>query len=112
MSDEKFTQGEWTAHLGIMEPTFVHIGKEEDYKDGETPVICELYHGIKKKHQDSSYLAFDSSEMEANAALIAAAPEMYRMLEQLHGVLSSVPLLQGEIEAVLKKARGDYEEDK
>lgn len=49
MSDEKFTRGEWKAHLGIMEPTFVHIGKEDDYVDGETPVICELHHGIKKK---------------------------------------------------------------
>ena len=104
---EKFTPGEWTAHLGIMGPTFVHIGKDDDYVDGETPVICELHHGIKKIHPDSVGFDFDSSEMKANAHLIAAAPEMYRMLEQLHGTLSKVPVLQREIEKVLKKARGE-----
>ena len=107
MSVEKFTPGEWTAHLGIMEPTFVHIGKEEDYKDGETPVICELHYGIKKKHQDSFEFDFDHSEMRANAALIAAAPEMYRMLEQLHRVLKFFPILRRAIEEVLKRARGE-----
>ena len=43
----------------------------------------------------------------ANLQLIAAAPEMYALLKQLHGVLAKVPLLQDEIEKVLKKARGE-----
>ena len=73
MSNEKFTPGVWTAHLGIMEPTFVHTGKEDDYVDGETPVICELHHGIKKKHPGIGIMDFDHTEMNANAALIAAA---------------------------------------
>jgi hypothetical protein len=80
MSNKEFTQGEWTAHLGIMEPTYIFIGKEDDYIDGETPVICELYHGIKKKHPCAGIMDFDHTEIRANAALIAAAPDMYRVL--------------------------------
>lgn len=78
---EKFTPGEWAAHLGIMEPTFVHIGKEENYIDGETPVICELHHGIKKRHPSNGEFDFDCSEMQANAHLIATAPKLYQMLK-------------------------------
>lgn len=123
MSKEKFTPGEWTAHLGIMEPTFVHIGKDDDYVDGETTVICELHHGIKKRHPDSVGFDFDTSEMRANAALIAAAPEMYRLLYKLCRKTSHCPYcgsrLTGrkammyldcekcEINRVLKKARGE-----
>ena len=44
---------------------------------------------------------------EGDAHLIAAAPEMYELLNRLKDTLSSVPLLQGEIENVLKKARGE-----
>lgn len=109
MNEEKFTPGEWTVHLGIMEPTFVHIGKEEDYIDGVTPVIAELYHGIVKKFHKSTLIDMDDTEQKANAYLIASAPEMYRMLEALHKTLQSVPVLQKEIEKVLKKARGEDE---
>jgi hypothetical protein len=108
-----FTLGEWTAHLGIMEPTFVHIGKEDDYVDGETPVICELHHGIKKKSPCIGIMDFDHTEIRANAALIAAAPDMYL-------VLSGICLMQSaqickaapesckvcQIRKALKKARG------
>ena len=41
------------------------------------------------------------------ATLIKTAPEMYELLNRLKDTLSSVPLLQGEIENVLKKARGE-----
>lgn len=49
----------------------------------------------------------DYERVRANAYLMKSAPDMYEMLEQLHGALSSVSILQGEIEAVLKKARGE-----
>lgn len=93
MSNEKFTHGEW--FLGI--PFKYKHSKSEWcnlYADGEIDPIAVvlLNDGCGKTYH--------------NDALIEAAPEMYRMLKQLHGVLASVPLLQGEIEAVLKKARG------
>lgn len=46
-------------------------------------------------------------DIEDFARKAVAADEMYRLLEQLHGVLKSVPILQSEIEAVLKKVRGE-----
>ncbi len=107
MSKEKFTPGEWTAHLGIMEPTFVHIGKEDDYVDGETPVICELHHGIKKRHPDSVGFDFDHSEMRANAALISAAPEMYECVCDALTDLEMSEGMRAHFEKVLKKARGE-----
>lgn len=114
MSKENFTQGEWVAHLGIMEPTFVHIGKEDDYVDGETPVICELHHGIKKRRPDSVGFDFDHSEIRANAHLIAAAPEMYRVLSGICGEKSARCCNYApescnvcSIRKVLKKARGE-----
>lgn len=82
MSNEKFTPGEWTAHLGIMEPTFVFVGREEDYDDEKTPIICELHFGIKKKYLGSRCLNMDDREKQANAHLIAAVPVMYRNNEQ------------------------------
>ena len=114
MSNEKFTPGEWVAHLGIMEPTFVHTGKEDDYVDGETPVICELHHGIKKKHPGTCIMDFDHTEMNANAALIAASPDMYRVLsgicwEKSARICNYAPesCKVCAIRKALKKARGE-----
>lgn len=124
MTNEKFTPGEWTAHLGIMEPTFVFIGKEDEYVDGETSVICELHHGIKKEHPGNGIMDFDQTEMRANAHLIAAAPEMYRALEDVcsdcerhsnwedaHNLGIPVgqpcPCKDCYVEKALKKARGE-----
>lgn len=123
MSNEKFTQGEWTAHIGIMEPTYIFIGKEDDYVDGETPVVCELYHGIKKKHPCTGIMDFDHTEIQANAALIAAAPKMYEKLEEIRDILYALSLRLRrcnekknaeqwmkeaiEIHKILKKAGGE-----
>ena len=45
--------------------------------------------------------------IRANARLISAAPKMYELLEQLYGALTNVPVVQVEIEKVLKQARGE-----
>ena len=111
MSDEKFTSGEWAAHLGIMEPTFVYVGKEDDYVEGETPVICELHHGIKKSQPNTHSMDFDHTEMNANATLISAAPEMYSALRwqcvicRLEDHETECDLCR--IGDALKKARGE-----
>ena len=81
--NEKFTPGEW-------------------FFEGENEVNTE-----QKNICRCIRLGMETEEMQANAHLIAAAPEMYRLLKQLHGTLSKVPVLQREIEKVLKKARGE-----
>lgn len=96
MSNEKFTPGEWClrtieqfAEYG--NPTRHIFEKKEDGTLGKSIAT------VSKNENDL-----------AIADLIAAAPDMYRMLEQLHGALQSVPVLKVEIEKVLKKARGEY----
>lgn len=86
MSVAKFTQGEWVT------------------RPGNTTVLDKKGNPVAMVYRAEFYRP--KEESFANAALIKAAPDMYRLLEQLHGVLASIPLLQGEIEAVLKKARG------
>lgn len=98
MSEEKFTQGEWRAEI-------------EDHSFCDTGDYITTFGIVTGKNQSIAE-CFDTGkineeEAAANCHLIAAAPEMYRLLEQLHGTLESVPILQGEIEAVLKKARGE-----
>lgn len=87
MSKEKFTQGEWVT------------------RPGNTTVLDKNSNPIAMVYRAEYYRS--KEESFANAELIKAAPEMYRMLEQLHGALKAVPVLQGEIEKVLKKARGE-----
>ena len=49
-----------------------------------------------------------SVESEADASLIAAAPDMYELLESLENIAGAVPEeLREEIQLVLKRARGD-----
>ena len=108
MSEEMFTPGEWTVHHGFMEPTFIHTAKKDDeYEDGKTPVICECYYGIK-----GLYPNFDHSELQANALLIAAAPEMYALLKMIADPTTFMGAqtceeLRAAINAVLEKARGE-----
>lgn len=46
-------------------------------------------------------------DIEDFARKAVVSDEMYKLLEQLYGALKSVPILQKEIETVLKKARGE-----
>lgn len=94
MSGEKFTTGEWeiihfSGGMFMPEQFMIH---NQQY--GEIAVVN--FHGES-----------DGTTEKANATFIATAPEMYRLLEQLYETLKSVPVLQKEIEAVLRKARGE-----
>lgn len=91
MTNEKFTKGEWS------------IADCRETPDADYDYSIVDADGWNIAHIENCNI----EEQEANAHLIAAAPKMYSLLEQLHGALVSVPILQGEIEAVLKKARGD-----
>lgn len=96
---EEFTLGEWKA--------VINAPLEDDYicdvYDSNNNCVCECF--TAGNWGDETGIS--EQQKTANMYLIAAAPEMYRMLKQLHGALKSVPILQGEIEAVLKKVRGE-----
>ena len=85
MSEPKFTNGPW--HVSENQPTVV--GNKE-----KAVCKCELDWNL------------GANERKANAALIAAAPEMYVLLEDLLGKFRNDEFAP-QIEAVLKKARGE-----
>lgn len=86
MSNEKFTQDEWSVNnVGMTGDVFdVVFGDDEE-------CVCEIVHE------------------EADAHLIASAPDMYRMLERLSEYRSfqGVPAWTDEISKLLAKARGE-----
>lgn len=97
MNTEKFTPGEWHRAFNRSRSGNGNVrGKSHCRIENENGVVI-------------AFTVPQSSKQEqvANTNLIAAAPEMYRLLNQLHGALSAVPILQREIETVLKKAGGE-----
>jgi hypothetical protein len=91
---EKFTQGEWRVtrykddpEFGLYNYLIVETAEDEPQK------IAAMF-----QREDIN--------SEANAALIAAAPEMYRVLKFVKGALGHGSLVM-EIDKVLQKARGE-----
>ena len=88
MSETKFTPGPWSFRR--------NYGSSLDFfgEDGARAIVCE----VRLINQ------------EANAHLIAAAPELYRLLDEALSYTSCEswsPSLTDEIEAALVKARGE-----
>lgn len=110
MSEEKFTKGPWQVdddegalRLFVYSEEYGNICNVSlfDQRDREAVLLGETPEDDpnKKEYQD-----FD--KIHANAALIAAAPEMYVLLEDLIGKFRNDEFAP-KIEAVLKKARGE-----
>jgi hypothetical protein len=90
---EKFTRGEWVI-LPISRSTAdVPAFLVHERKFGEVAIVN--FHG-----------GSDGETEKANAALIAAAPDMYRVLKFVKGALGHGSLVM-EIDKVLQKARGE-----
>ena len=94
MSKEKFTPGPWNSHI-----------REMTGADGEARRKCF----IEKNGVALAQFANFGDEDEANARLCSAAPEMYRILEQIdrgHLLGWDSPLAK-RIEKALRKANGE-----
>lgn len=89
MSEEKFTKGEWIAIV-----------------DAESCFIDTVEHGLLADLFDTDAPAVES---DANAHLIAAAPEMYGILRQIQieGGLSVAR--HKSVANILAKARGEHD---
>lgn len=86
MGNEKFTPGEWEFIGGG-----IYVGDTH---------IAEVY---------ASYNSDYEGEQEANANLIAAAPEMYRMLIRAFNMLDGTYIggeMAKEIDELLQKSKG------
>ena len=91
MSEDKFTPGPWNA------PDGGNLSGAVVAKDGE--MVC-----------DPSGAGRYEDEMDANARLIAAAPEMYELLvllENYYAVRGESNSVTKTISQVLRKARGE-----
>jgi hypothetical protein len=103
MTKPKFTPGPWHAHHGAYEPDYVFFGEEENC-DTERRVIAEVYQRV----------GFRSYDVD----LIAAAPEMYALLQKQCAVCPGAinqemtdmyDCRACEIGKVLRKAMGESE---
>ena len=91
MSEDKFTPGPWNA------PDGGNLRGAVVAKDGE--VVCDP--SGAGRHED---------EMDANARLIAAAPEMYYILDIIdtyHAIKGVNNRWERTISKLLKKVRGE-----
>lgn len=83
---EKFTPGPWIpCEDGLVDKMVV---------GGDYDLIIDITHKNDKRN-------------DADAYLIAAAPEMYELLKRLKLHFAGVPHIQKEIKAILQKARGE-----
>lgn len=99
MNEPKFTKGPWYAY-------------SHDFKDCLDEYYTEWgVSSSKTKRSICTMLGVDSEdEINANASLIAAAPEMYDLLLDIVTDYQCMPnpaVMANKIETVLKKARGE-----
>lgn len=102
MSEAKFTKGPWRILPEECGKDYIRIRGTvigERYKVAN--VVTPTYEGVHEMELD---------ETRANANLIAAAPEMYEMLQAVnewHILQGEIGPFQVEIDRLLAKARGE-----
>lgn len=107
MSDTKFTPGPWWAAIGKDQPVPYYRGLISVLSSDPHISICTGETG------DQSGRTCGRDEWEANASLIAAAPDLYEALELLLNDVEHYPAWQRPCHAVdsaraaLAKARGE-----
>ena len=94
MSKGKFTKGKWNLHVREMTDT-----------NGETFRKCFIENGGTALAQFANF----GEEDEANARLCSAAPEMYRILEQIDRwhLFGFDSTMSKRIEKAVRKANGE-----
>lgn len=107
MSEAKFTKGPWVSHgSGVSTEAFgLKPDRTHGYGCGPTFVCCL---------NDGEYHEYtDKKEQEANAHLIAAAPELYEALDGLILVMDTTEMSKlfradyAKAKSALAKARGE-----
>lgn len=111
MSEAKFTKGEWRLNCNFHDRYGEGIIRSGDF---DIAIVCGTNYssapmGGINRMWDDGYQKEDIAEHEANAHLIASAPEMYAMLEKLSSQLTDINAHRAadEVERLLAKARGE-----
>ena len=98
MSEAKFTKGKWFIEKDAnWNNDCWAISVKRDHNDSVHHCFAEVVY--KMENEESN------PELEANAHLIAAAPEMYEILSEINYQLGSV--YGDRINELLAKARGE-----
>jgi hypothetical protein len=93
MSEAKFTKGPWEVDQQVNKISWI-LSAEDDFNKAVAKV--------------TQYGSIDTSTMNANAYLIAAAPDMYAFISKMALALSSdYPALRDSALEILAKARGE-----
>ena len=94
MRENRFSRGKWNLHVREMTDT-----------NGETFRKCFIANGLTALAQFANF----GDEDEANARLCSAAPEMYRILEQIDRwhLFGFDSTMSKRIEKALRKANGE-----
>jgi len=87
MSEPKFTPGPWRAGKSIYQ--------------SQARVVAE------KGGRVADVFAYEEDQAHANAALIAAAPEMYELLQKMYYFDELLTCRIPDVGEVLEKARGE-----
>ena len=85
----KFTKGEWRCKQSPLKQSFVIVPKDS------------------RQNDEFSIAVINGSDKEANAHLIAAAPSMYKMIEDLLKNHELGDMIDIRMYELLKKARGE-----
>lgn len=102
MRTPKFTPGPWVKDYA---GTIGHIKSVAERLDGKTPTVSKYPHASNDLLET---LCLSDEEVEANARLIAAAPEMYDLLATIENGGQQVPTwLWNRIQSCLNKVDGD-----
>lgn len=101
MGKPKFTEGPWRAGKNPCMTTVL------DEHEGKAIYPEEGNHHIAWANALTDDGDLDMDTALANAALIAAAPEMYAMLEDMLNMFAEESVEYGMIQKLLAKARGE-----
>ena len=101
MTEAKFTKGKWFIEKDASwNDDCWAISVKRDYDDSVHHCFAEVTY--KMEHEESN------PELEANAHLIAAAPEMYEMLKKMQAVMYHLSNEQGLIDSKRDACRDDF----
>ena len=103
MSETKFTKGEWAI---------LPIENNREYIRIRGVVLGGRYKianvsDLKNHHNDAEWCKIDRAESMANANLIAAAPDMYKLLIRIQQEGGLSVARHKSISKLLAKARGE-----
>ena len=108
MSDTKFTCGEWIADIRVGCCAVYSKDSRDECEQGLHNDSENIYYASFPNVTMNPELKSQSIEPIANAHLIAAAPEMYEMLEKLYDESRLVYVEDYDlVEDLLAKARGE-----